>query len=34
MGKDVGALEGLGKETEDVEDDQDALLRRGRAGGI
>lgn len=33
-GHDVGALEGLLEEAEDVEDDEDALLGVGGAGGV
>lgn len=34
MGKDVGALEGLGGEAEDVVDDEDGVFGAGGAGGV
>lgn len=34
LGEDIGALDGLGEEAEDVHDDEDALLGVGGAGGV
>ena len=34
MGKYIGALQGLGTETEDIEDDEDGRRGAGRTGGI
>jgi len=34
VGKDVGALEALGGEAEDVVDDEDGVFGAGGAGGV